>query len=75
MPSNFDGNPKLLSNFLFQVKTYAEVVGISAESEWVKLAITLLSGRSLIWWRSVSHEYWETLGRCDWTTFEVKIGE
>ena len=75
MPSKFDGNLKLLWNFLFQVKTYAEVVGISAKSEWVKLAITLLSEKSLTWWISASHEYWATLVRCDWTTFEVKIGE
>ena len=74
-PTSFDGNPKNLSNFLFSVRTYAGVLGISMETEQVKLAVTLLEGRALTWWRSVASEAWATLGVCDWASFEQKISE
>ena len=64
-----------MSNFLFSVRTYAEVVGISSSTEWVKLAITLLTGKTLTWWRSVAQENWAMLGVCDWAMFSYRLGE
>ena len=41
----------------------------------VKVAVTLLGGRALTWWRAVSSEGWATLGLCDWQTFSTRISQ
>ena len=42
--------------------------GILDTTEMVKVDVSLLGGRVLIWWRSVSYDAWAMLGTCDWTT-------
>lgn len=51
------------------------MLGITLDTEQVKLAVTLLTGRAMTWWRSVSSEAWATLGICTWSEFEKKISE
>ena len=46
-PEKFGGDPKALSNFLFTVSLYADVMGIPESTEKVKLAVTLLKDRAL----------------------------
>ena len=41
----------------------------------VKVAVTLLGGRALTWWRAVNSEGWATLGLCDWQTFSTRISQ
>lgn len=48
-PEKFNGNAQKLSNFMFKVRTYDEVLGISDIIKQVKFAIILLTGPRLIW--------------------------
>ena len=41
----------------------------------VKVAVTLLGGRALTWWRAVSSEGWAPLGHCDLQTFSASISQ
>ena len=51
------------------------ILGVTDGTEMVKVAITLLGGRALTWWRAVSSEGWATLGHCDWETFSARISQ
>ena len=75
MPEKFSGDAKALSYFLFTISLYADVIGISNAMEKIKLAVILLSGQALTWWRSVSMEAWATLGYCDWVMFASKLSD
>ena len=39
----------------------------------VKVAVTLLTGKALTWWRAVSDEAWAVLGVCRWRDFCAHI--
>ena len=54
---------------------YADVLGVGVSTEIVKLAVTLLAGKALTWWRSVSMKSWAILGVCTWENFCAKIEE
>ena len=69
-PDKFDGHPAALSNWLFNVKQFCEVSGVTVSEEQVKVAVTLLSGKALTWWRAASLASWATLGLCSWREFE-----
>ena len=40
--------------------------GDTAMTEIVKMAVTLLTGKALTWWRSVANKNWARLGICTW---------
>ena len=53
-PEPFTGIPSKLKKFLFSVKLYSGVCGVTSSTEMVKVAVTLLMEKALTWWRSVS---------------------
>ena len=63
-PEKYDGTPSSLSNWLFTTKQFCNVSGITISEDIVKVAVTLLTGKALTWWRAVSEEAWATLGVC-----------
>ena len=72
-PERFDGNPASLSNWLFMVKQFCHVAGVTIPAEMVKVAVTLLTGKALTWWRAVSDEGWAELGICQWQDFCLRL--
>ena len=52
-PKVFTGRGKELANFLFTLKAYLEVKGVTSDTKRVQYAATRLDGDALVWWRSV----------------------
>ena len=72
-PEKFDGTPAKLSNWLFNVHQFCTVSGVTTSEEIVKVAVTLLEGKALTWWRAVSIECWAALGLCSWREFSQHL--
>ena len=72
-PEKFDGTPSQLSNWLFMVKQFCTVAGVTVSQDIVKVAVTLLAGKALTWWRAVSDEPWAALDTCYWQEFCARI--
>ena len=51
MPPMLDGIPKDLIQWLFGIIQYADLVGITTESDKVKLAVSRLEKDALTWWK------------------------
>ena len=62
----FDGDATKLANWTCNVQQFCEVEGVTQPAEIVKMAVTLLTGKALTWWRSVANENWARLGICGW---------
>ena len=65
-PEKFDGDAQKLANWTFNIQQFCEVAGVTQPTEIVKMAVTLLTGKALTWWRSVANENWARLGICGW---------
>ena len=52
-PRVFTGKGKELANFLFTLRAYLEVKGITSDMKRMQYAATRLDGDALVWWRSV----------------------
>ena len=65
-PEKFDGDATKLANWTFNVQQFCEVAGVMQPTKIVKMAVTLLTGKALTWWRSVANENWASLGVCTW---------
>ena len=65
-PEKFDGDAAKLANWTFNVQQFCEVAGVTQTMEIVKMAVTLLTGKALMWLRSVANENWARLGICTW---------
>ena len=55
-PEKYDGDEKKLPNWTFNVQQFCKVAGVMHTTKVVKLAVTLLTGKALTWWRSVANE-------------------
>ena len=55
-----------MANWTFNVQQFCEVAGVTQTTEIVKMAVMLLMGKALMWWRSVANENWARLGICTW---------
>ena len=55
LPDFYEGNPMTLNDWLFQLKNYFELTQVNDRKK-VILAITLLRGSTLTWWRNLSEE-------------------
>ena len=65
-PEKFDGGTTKLANWMFNVQQFCEVARVTQTTEIVKMAVMLLTGMALMWWRSVANENWARLGICTW---------
>ena len=63
-PEKYDGDAQKLANWTFNVQQFCKVAGVMQTMEIVKMAVTLLMGKALTWWRSVANENWAKLGIC-----------
>jgi Retrotransposon gag protein len=50
-----------------------EIVNVDEETDWVKYAVTLLTGKALTWWRGVANSPFYQLGVIDWDDFEKAL--
>ena len=62
----YDGDAQKLANWTFNVQQFCEVAGVTQPMEIVKMAVSLLTGKVLTWWRSVANENWAKLGIRTW---------
>jgi hypothetical protein len=53
LPDFYDGHPLKLNDWLFQIQNFFNLVHIP-ESKMVSLAVSLLRGSTLTWWRNLS---------------------
>lgn len=74
LPPMFDGTPRNLTQWLFSVTQYADLVGIVTESDKVKLAVSRLTKDALTWWRQYVSQHTNALANLDWDTFKLEIG-
>ena len=65
-PEKFDGDATKLANWTFNVQQFCEVAGVTQPTKTDKMAVTLLTGKALMWWQSVANENWARLGVCKW---------
>ena len=65
-PEKYDGDAQKLANWTFNVQQFCKVAGVMQTTETVKMAVTLLMGKALTWWRLVANENWARLGICTW---------
>ena len=56
-PPTFDGNPSKLSNWIFLVTQYLDIVGVNNENLRAKYAVALFEGKALTWWHSMAGEH------------------
>ena len=52
-PKIFTGKGKELANFLFTLRAYLDVKGITSDTKRVQYAATRLDGDALVWWRTM----------------------
>ena len=56
-PPTFDGNPSKLSNWIFLVTQYLDIMGVNNENLQVKYAVALFEGKALTWWRGMAGDH------------------
>ena len=72
-PAKFEGDSKELANWIFNLEQNCMVCSIMNITEQVKVAMTFLSGQTLMWQRAVACANWATLGICSWVDFSQHI--
>ena len=70
----FDGSPNNLTQWLFSITQYADLVGITTEGDKVKLAMSRLEKDTLTWWRQYVSHHNNAIANLDWYTFKNEIG-
>lgn len=58
-----------MQSWLFQVRQYCDVVKLANEHDRVRLAVTLLTGQALVWWRQQVAREPNALNDMDWNDF------
>ena len=56
-PPTFDGSPSNLSNWIFLVTQYLDIVGANYENLWAKYVVALFEGEALTWWCGMAGEH------------------
>ena len=56
-PPTFDGNPSKLSNWIFLVTQYLDIVGVNNENLQAKYAVALFEGKALTWWHGMAGDH------------------
>ena len=56
-PPTFDGNPSKLSNWIFLVTQYLDIVGVNNENLQAKYAVALFEGKALTWWCGMAGDH------------------
>ena len=65
-PEKYDGDAQKLANWTFNIQQFCKVAGVTQTMGIVKMAVTLLTGKALTWWRSVVNKNRAKLGICTW---------
>ena len=73
-PSRYDGNPAKLQNWLFEVKQFLHLAGLS-ENDKAKYVVSLLEGKAQTWWRNFSQTASGDLTRMDFEELEINLIE
>ena len=69
----FDKTLKNLTQWLFSISQYADLVGITTKGDQVKLAVSKLEKDTLTWWRQYVIYHNNNLTNLNWDTFNNKI--
>ena len=70
----FDGTPESLTQQLFYITQYADLVGIATEGDKVQLAVSRIDKGALTWQIQYITQHNNDLINLDWDTFKNEIG-
>ena len=65
-PDKYNRDAQKLASWTFNVQYFCKVEGMMQTTKVVKMAVMLLTGKALAWWRAVANENWAKLGLCTW---------